>query len=79
MQTKIVKQLLELYQLGRDKKRKSTKIIFFNIESEKMWYYRSFTPFRMSLWKFSKSQHFMIMLTKTEPEKYSSALFIYCI
>ena len=37
MQTKKLKKLLELYQLARDKKRISTKINFFNIESKKMW------------------------------------------
>ena len=36
IQTKTVKQLLELYKLRRDKKRKSTRNNFFDIESKKM-------------------------------------------
>ena len=37
IQTKTVKELLELYKLRRDKKRKSTRNSFFDIESKKMW------------------------------------------
>ena len=36
IQTKTVKQLSELYKLRRDKKRKSTRNNFFDIESKKM-------------------------------------------
>ena len=36
IQTKTVKQLSELYKLRRDKKRKSTRNNFFDVESKKM-------------------------------------------
>ena len=68
MQTKKLKKLLELYQFARDKKRISTKINLFNIETKRcdstvVWLHFA------CIYKFSKSKHFMIMLTKDEPEK----------
>ena len=37
LRTKKFKQVVELYQLGKDKNRKSTESSYFNTESKKIW------------------------------------------